>query len=234
MAKKRLTKEEQQRRRKTVRRKITGGVFLLFALIGVAAVISLIVGQVQVLLSDDDQITQFENQIEFVVALDPVPFNITASPDDDLLLEAAIYEAVRSYPEDSRTYNDDSQLLLPSVEVTRAAARIFSNEYSIVHHTFSDFDVEFTYDEETGYYALPTTSLAGSFYPHIVAVTRDGSSRILSVAYMSPSAQNVYTGQRDPETDTIVKYMEYVMTMQSGGWRLSEVRTPILDVTPSL
>ena len=234
MAKKRRTKEEQMRHNRTIRRKVTGGVFVGFALIGIISVVALISSGVGKLFNNTTVKADFEKQIEFVVAMDPSPFVITDSPNDDQLLEAAVWTSLLTYPEESRTYNDNGQLLLPAIEVTTAAAKMYSSEYKLTNRTFSDVDLKFEYAEASGLYTMPSTSLVGTFYPQVVAITREGSYKVLSVAYMSPGLQDYYTGVRDPENDKIVKYMEYVMVREGGKWLLHEVRTPVLDSTPSL
>lgn len=234
MAKKRRTREEQLKHNRTVRRKITGGVFVFFALVGMASIITLAAVQIGKLVNSPDIKTTFEKQIEYVVALDPVPFDISESPDDDLLLKAAIWKAINSFPEENRTYDENKSLILPAIEVTKAAASIYSNEYTLKHHEVSYIQTKFSYNEEKAYYTIPATSLSGALYPQVVAITRENGNKVLSVAYKSPSLVDYYTGTRNSESDKLVKYMEYVMVRNGGEWRLKAVRTPILPETPKL
>lgn len=234
MAKKRRTREEQIKHNRTVRRKITGGVFVFFALVGMVSVLTFGGIQIAKLFNTTDVKTAFEKQIEYVVALDPVPFNITESPDDDLLLKAAIWKAINNYPEENRTYDEKKDLILPEIEVTKAAASIYSSEYTLKHHTVNYLETTFEYNKEKAYYTIPATSLSGVLYPQVVAVTREGGTRVLSVAYKSPSLVDYYTGTRNQDSDKLVKYMEYVMVRNGSEWRLQSVRTPILPETPSL
>lgn len=229
MAKKKRTKEEQIRHRRTVRRKVTGGVTLLLAFIGIVSVLVTVGKQVYSLVTNSNMIDEFESQIEFVVALDPSPFVITENPNDDLLLEAAIYQSLGSYPAANLQYDEEGRLLLPALEVSTAAASMYGGGYTVEHHTFSDVSLSFVYDSETGLYTLPDTSGTVAFYPKVTKVAREGSNRVLTVAYMSPGLIEHYTGKRDPEHDTVVKHMEYVMAREEGQWLLVEVRASALS-----
>lgn len=236
MAKKKLSKEERLRRNKRIRRQITGGIFFAFALVGVVAVVSLAVQGIKGLFSTEDQQKKLESRIEYVVALDPVPFDITTNPDNNTLLEAAIYKAISGYPEESRSFDDEGRLILPDFEVTKAAGELYPSVFRLTHASFADANgnVEFTYDSEKKCYYLPNTTLSGAPYPIVVAMTREGDNLVLSVAYMSPGTDTFFTGIRNPERDRLIKYMEYVMVSEDGEWQLHTVRRPILPATPSL
>lgn len=222
MAKKRMTKEEIIKRNRRIRRKLIGAVFLVFALIGVAAVLTLAVQGVIRSMDDTNIRAAYEETYYTLVALDPVPFSISESPPDDLLLEAAIWATVRGENLDKYSRNEDGALLLPAVDVEKYAAAMYSSSYVIEHRTFTDVDLEFVYDITTKLYTIPLTSLINLYEPNIISMKTSGGTRVLTVQYLSAADSDVYAGSA--ATQTVVKTMEYVLVREDGEYRLSAVR----------
>lgn len=232
MAKTRLTKEQVIKRNKRLRRKIIGGVFVVLALVGVGTLIAAAARGVASMLDDTDDREYYADLFYTVVALDPAPFDITEAPDDQLLLEAAIWATVRGENTDKYTHDANGMLQVPAVDVATYAKRMYGGNYEIKNATFTDVDLEFKYDITTNMYTLPLTSLVDTYYPKIVAITSSGGTKVLSVAYMSTSSETFFGG--DTADEQPVKYMEYVLTKQDGEYKLTAVRTPVLSATPSV
>lgn len=225
MAKAKLTKKERQKRSQRRRRQISGLVFICLALIGVGTIITLGIRYIGSMFDDTEVRQDYQKLIAPLVAMDPVPFDSFEDANGDILLEAAIWAAL-DY-EDTTKYerNEAGSLLLPSVEVERYYSAMYGPSHTVEHHSFTDLDIEFIYVAETSSYVIPITSQGGSYTPVVESISGTGSERILRVAYMqgSTSAAEVVI---DAGAQTVVKYMEYVMKRDSGGYYIDGVREP--------
>ncbi len=219
-----LTKEQIIRRNRRIRRTLSGAVFTIFAAIGVVAVVIFGAQLVVKAMDDSDEKAAYESLFETVVALDPTPFTMDGETvPDDLLLEAAIWAVVSN--EDTNNYqrSDEGALILPALDVQTYANRMYYG-YTLTHHSFTDVDMEFTYDEESQTYTLPLTSLIDSFYPVVDSISTLGNTRTLTVLYMRADSSGYFSGIRNPESDTVVKTMEYILKKEDGSYKLYEIR----------
>lgn len=223
MPAKRITNEQRAKRRKRVRRTIVGLVIVALMCVGIYYLASLGVGSVTKLLDDTEEKTVFANTIAPLVSLDPAPFSSLEKADEDVLLEAAVWGALSVGDTESYARNEESAILLPSIEVDRTMAKMYGQDFFISHHTFTDLDLTFEYDESTAMYTIPVTSMAGSYTPVVEKITKTSNTKVLTVAYMQSAT--TFSG----ETDTVVKYMEYVMLRSGRNYYIYAVRIPEQD-----
>lgn len=222
MAKTRLTSEQRAKRRRRRRRKITGFVFLCFALLGVAFLVSIVINQVNKLVDDSSETEMFERKIAAVVALDPAPFNALEKADTSMLLEAAIWTTWNNEDNSLYSTNDEGFTLIPLVDIEKWFHEMYGPSYTFVAETFEATGVTFVYDEATSSYVMPTTSLAGNYVPRIESITRSNNTKVLLVSYIEQ------TGDTLGQSEYVAKQMEYVMLRDSGGYYLYAVREPEL------
>lgn len=223
MAKTKLTNEQRVKRRKRRRRKLTGFIFLCFALLGAAFLVKLAIDQVDRLVDDSGEAARYEQLIASVVALDPAPFNALEKADENMLLEAAIWTTWNN--EDNAVYakNADGFTLIPLVDVEKWVRAMYGPGYTFIYDTFTASGVEFVFDQETQSYIMPTTSLAGNYTPRIESITRSNTTKILLVSYVENTGDTLGgTG------DVVIKQMEYVMRRDSGEYYLYAIREPEL------
>ena len=216
--------KSKQMRAKRRRRKAFGLIFTCFALLGVASVIYLCVDFIHTRFFDDTaQKQDYQAMIAPLVALDPSEFSSLDEADEDLLLEAAIWAALTYEDTTKYSRNEQDELILPSVDVERYLSQMYGPDYKIQHHSFFDLDIEFVYDANLSAYIIPITSQGGSYTPLVEEITTSGNTRILKVAYMqgSTSAADVVL---DPNAQTVVKTMEYILLKNGGNYYIYAVR----------
>ena len=63
-----------------------------------------------------------------------------------------------------------------------------------------------------------------SFYPVVDSISTLGNTRTLTVLYMRADSSGYFSGIRNPESDTVVKTMEYILKKEDGSYKLYEIR----------
>ena len=212
-------KKAAQRRR----RKALGFVFSLLAIIGVAAIVTVCVNVIHARFFDDSKDKEaYARLIAPLVAMDPDSFPTLADANKDVLLESAVWAAL-SY-EDNTKYsrNDKDEIILPTVDVERYYSQMYGPDAKIEHHTFTDVDIEFTYDSAQSAYIIPITGLSGAYTPVVESITKSGSTKVLVVSYMegSSDASDVVL---NPNTQIVAKQKQFVLAKGSKGYYIVSV-----------
>lgn len=170
-----ISQQEHERHKRRRARQWLGLAICLLVLIGAFTVISAAVGGVAILFDDTDEKLEYEQRLQALVMLDPLPFDDLDQADPALLKEAAIWAAVSTAQSSAtgldayeRDPNTDS-LLLPAVEVDAAAASLLGADYKLTHETFGTVsgDMTFEYDEEKQCYLIPVTGQVGMYTPKV-------------------------------------------------------------------
>jgi hypothetical protein len=234
MTKTRLTKEQRIKRRKRTRRKLIGLIFLFLAVVGTVSIISAVVAKIGLLLDDSDEYLEYENLFAQLVSLDPIAFDSIEQADKNVLKQAAI-ETTLAF-EDTDKYErtaDTGQIILPVVDIERYATKLYGPNYYLEHGTFGQTSLILGDLEDTsGYiflpeknaYIIPPLSAAGSYIPKIVEIQRSGNTKTLKIAYMQVDT-SLFSVVNDPDSQIVVKYMDYVLIKESGQYYLYSIRT---------
>ena len=202
------------------------------ALIGVAAIVTFIIGRVNVFLDDTDEKKDYERLYATLVSLDPVAFTSIENADQNTLRLVSVMTALQMQNTDLYETDRMWRLLLPAIDVERYAGRLFGPNFRLAHETFggsgrtNDDGIDYSayiYVPEKQAYSVPPTSLAGSFIPQVIKIERSGNTKVLTVAYMlgSSSVSDVLT---DPDALRISKYMEYVLIKEGSDFYLYSIR----------
>lgn len=241
MAKARLTKEQRIKKAKRFRRKLTGLIFLLLAMIGVAAIVVVIVNRVNVALDDTDEKLEYEQLFSALVSLDPAEFNSIENADMDKLKEAAIFTTLEFENTEKYEMDEFGRIILPVVDIERYATRLFGSRVSLVHGTFGQDGTKDpnTGVDNTGYiylpeqeaYAIPPASTAGSYIPVVESIQRSGNTKTLLIAYAQVDTSG--TGMYNPDTMSIAKYREYVLIKEGSDFHLYSIRVPEATISQS-
>lgn len=231
MAYKRQTREEKERMHRRRRRQLLGGVISLLVVVGA---ISLIMGGVRVaagLFDDTAERQQYEKLLAPVVMLDPVPFDSLETADQNMLLQAAIWEAI--YNEDITKYDRDEggALILPVVDVDKNAALLLGKNYALEHHTFSASGMEFVYDEDRKGYIIPITGTTSAYTPKVVKIKNEVQQKIVTVGYVAPPTGFSLDGTLSTEQGEPAFYYDYVFTRQDDGYYLTAMKNS--DMKPA-
>jgi len=224
MAKVKYTKTQKAKLRRRRSRQIKGALFLILACIGAFSIVHFIVGKVRTSSNDDEEKLELARIIAPLVALDPVPFESVDKAKAEVLEEASIWAVI--YNEDTSKYarNENDQLLIPAVDVDRYFKRIFGSGTLPDHQTFSDGDLVFEFDAEADSYILPITSLSGSYYPRITGIDTSGSTKVLTVEYVTSSAESVISVPGEDDGYKVVKTMEYVLLKEGSDYHIYSIR----------
>ena len=226
MAKVKYTKAQRARIRRRRFRQLIGAGFLLLALDGVFSIVSFVIGKVRTRKDDGELKLEYAKLIAPLVALDPVPFESVDKAKPEILEEASIWSII--YNEDTTKYqrNENDQMMIPAVDVDRHFKKLFGSASLPEHVTFSDGDLTFEYNEETESYLLPITGLPSSYFPRVAAIDSSGSTRTLTVEYVTYADQTgiaiVLPG--DDSGYQVVKKMEYILLKEGGEYHIYSVK----------
>lgn len=227
MAKVKYTKAQKARKRRRRIRQLRGAIFLLFAFIGMLAIASLVIGKLRTVTNDDEQKQEFAKIIAPLVAMDPVPFESVDKANPEMLKQTSIWAVI--YNENTSKYlrNESDQLLIPAVDVDRYFRKLFGEGTLPEHSTFTVGDLTFEFDEETQSYVIPITSLSSPYYPRVTDIDSSGSTKTLTVEYLSYSDQpGIVVVPGGDDGVQVVKKMEYILLKDGSEYRIYSVRYP--------
>ena len=221
-----ISQQEHERHKRRRARQWLGLAICLLVLIGAFTVISAAVGGVAILFDDTDEKLEYEQRLQALVMLDPLPFDDLDQADPALLKEAAIWAAV-STAQSSATgldaYERDphtDSLLLPAVEVDAAAASLLGADYKLTHETFGTVsgDMTFEYDEEKQCYLIPVTGQVGMYTPKVEKLTKKSGRLYVTVGYVPAPGLSGDFSLTAPTEPT--KYMDYAFEKVDGVYYL--------------
>ncbi len=221
-----ISQQEHERHKRRRARQWLGLAICLLVLIGAFTVISAAVGGVAILFDDTDEKLEYEQRLQALVMLDPLPFDDLEQADPALLKEAAIWAAVSTAQSSAtgldayeRDPNTDS-LLLPAVEVDAAAASLLGADYKLTHETFGTVsgDMTFEYDEEKQCYLIPVTGQVGMYTPKVEKLTKKSGRLYVTVGYVPAPGLSGDFSLTAPTEPT--KYMDYAFEKVDGVYYL--------------
>lgn len=231
MAKVKYTKAQRARKRRRRLRQLIGAGFLLLAIIGLFSIVMFVIGKVRTVKDDGEQKLEYAKLIAPLVALDPVPFESVDKAKPEILEEASIWAVI--YNEDITKYqhNENDQMMIPAVDVDRQFKKLFGSAALPEHATFTDGDLTFEYDEASDAYLLPITGLSGSYYPRVASIDSSGSTKKLTVEYVTYDDQTgisiILPG--DDSGYKVVKKMEYILLKEGGEYHVYSVKYAAAD-----
>ena len=226
MAKVKYTKAQRARKRRRRLRQLIGACFLMLALVGAFSIVYFAVSKLRTVKDDDDLKLEYARMIAPLVALDPVPFESVDKARPELLEQASIWSVI--YNEDTAKYqrNENGQLLIPAVDVDRYFKKLFGSGTLPDHATFTDGDLTFEYDEEAESYVIPITGLSGSYVPRISEIESSGSTKTLTVEYVTYADQTGFSIALpgDDSGYQVIKKMEYILLKEGSEYHIYSVR----------
>lgn len=228
MAYKRQTKEERERMRRRRRRQLLGGVLCILIVFGVVSVITSVGRVVGSLFDDSEERAEYEKLLAPMVMLDPVPFDSLETADQDLLLQAAIWEAIynEDISDESKYERDESgALIMPTVDVDKNGALLFGPNYTLNHHTFEADGMQFVYDEEKQGYIIPITGTTSAYTPKVVKIKTSVKEKRVTVGYVAPPTGFSLDGTLSTEQGDPAFYYDYIFTRQDDGYYLTAITT---------
>ena len=212
-------------RKKQKRRVIIGAVMCALMLVGVA---SIVMGGVKVaakLLDNTAEKEKYNALLTTLVVADPLPFEAPDQADQTILLSSSVWAAVMNEDMEQYEKDDFGQTYLPAVEVDRYFTKVFGTQYTLEHQSFSEQEIEFTYDEDKQAYIVPITSFPTGFTPQVEKIKTGGGEKIVTVGYISPA-----TNWNDDASGAVSKYVDYIFQKQGSEYYLVAVRESEMQV----
>ena len=212
-------------RSKQKRRVIIGAVMCLLMLIGVISIIMSGVKVTAKLLDNTAEKEKYNTLLTTLVVADPLPFESPDQADQTILLSSSVWAAVMNEDMEQYEKDDFGQTYLPAVEVDRYFTKVFGTQYTLTHQSFSEQEIEFTYDEDKQAYIVPITSFPTGFTPQVEKIKKGGGEKIVTVGYISPA-----TNWNDDASGAVSKYVDYIFQKQGSEYYLVAVRESEMQV----
>ena len=225
MTKHYITPEEHARLQRRRGRQALGVLITTLVLGGFVTVLRAGVGLVANLFDDTAQKQEYEDKLEGLVPLDPMPFDGIENIDDLTLREAAVWGCIYNIQETQGgfdNYNTDpdtEQLLLPSVEVDAYLARLVGPSFKLTHRSFEMEDMTIEFDESSQCYKIPVTGTVGYYRAVVTKLFKRSGQLHVTVGYIPTSSTD--DSIINQSSDTPTKYMDYLFQRQSGSWYLT-------------
>ncbi|MBE6895104.1 MAG: hypothetical protein E7483_05855 [Ruminococcaceae bacterium] len=207
------------------RRVVIGAVMCALMLIGVASIIVTGAKVTAKLLDNTAEKEKYNALLATLVVADPLPFEAPDQADQTLLLSSSVWAAVMNEDMEQYEKDDFGQTYLPAVEVDRYFTRVFGTQYTLTHQSFSEQEIEFTYDEEKQAYIVPITSFPTGFTPKVEKIKTGGGEKIVTVGYISPASN-----WNDDTSGAVSKYVDYIFQKQGSEYYLVAIRESEMQV----
>lgn len=210
-------KDRAKRRRSRQR---LGLAVMVLTIVGVFAIIFGGVKGVQYLLDNSKEKAEYEAVLAPLVMLDPLPFNNIDNANKSTLMQAAVWACVYNQDLSAIERDEIGALMLPAIDVERAAVKLYGPDFPFARETFSDSGMEFVYQEDKDVFVVPITSQAGNYTPKVVKI-KGWRQKTVTVGYLSPF--NIEAGSLAP-SDVPVKYVDYIFEKGRDGYYLIAIQ----------
>ena len=211
--------EDHERSHRRRRRQLLGVVLCLLILIGIINVVAAAITGVASLFDDTDQKLEYEQKLQPLVMMDPLPFESLDQMDVKQLQEYSIWAAVAAAQRapgglDAYQRDPDTQgVLMPALEVEAQLVSLLGPGYNdllsqpITSGSF-ETDIVYPYLEDKQAYIIPVTGQVGLYRAQVTNIQKkDGKMRV-TVGYV-PTA--MLLGDYNPSTSAEpAKYMDYI------------------------
>lgn len=232
------TERRERRRRKHRWAFPVGLIMVLLAIVGLCTVIFLCVQGVRDLSRSSRQAEYDEYQafLTPIVMFDPDAFDDLTQARPDQLIDCAIRALVTGNLEADQYRSGEGTLIVPQADVEKEFVRLFGSDIAPEHQTVTGYGYQFAYDAASGAYTIPLTGIEPLYTPRVEDVSVQGSTRIVTVAYIA-SNQWAQDENGDMIPTKADKYMRATLRDNgSGGYYLSALQptdAPETAATPS-
>lgn len=230
--KKKMSEEELSRYRRRRSRQGIGAAVILLTVVGFCTVIYGGVKGVVKMFDNSEEKASYETLLAPLVMLDPLPFDDMAAANKNVLMEAAVWSCI--YNQDTTGYERDEtgSMILPAIDVERAAAKLYGTDFTVERATFSDSGMDFIYNEEKQGFIIPITGQVGIYSPKVAKI-KGITEKVVTVGYISPYA-GMMDGSGQQVSSEPVKYVDYVFARDKGDYHLIAIReSEMKPETPS-
>lgn len=196
---------------------------IIFAIVGLVAVLTAIGFGIKNLTSQSAKKAEYEAFISPVIMFDPDPFDDVSKGNQSQLINAAIWALLRSEVDTSMYATDDGTLSIPQADVEKSFAKLFGSDVKPVHTGVVGMGYEFKYDSAGKKYIVPITGVSSIYTPRVKDIDKKGSTVELTVGYLG-SGQWAQAENGDMIEPTPDKYMKIILREKDGDYYISAIR----------
>ena len=209
--------ERARLRRRRRLRQLLGAAVCLLVVIGLLSTVSGSIRFVGTLFDDTAEREEFAGRIQFVTALDPLPFETLSDASMATLLDAAIWATVNGTNNEDYEHDELGATYLPTADLDKTISALYGPDIKFNYATFEDGGLTYNYVPERQAYLVPITSAPSNYVPLVRSIKREGRVKRLTVGYDSPY----------DDVEMPVKYMDYLFTKntEDGGYYLTGIVT---------
>lgn len=212
-----------------------GGLFVLFALVGLISVIALCVQFTIGLLDNTAEKEKFEQLLTPMLMFDPVPFETVAQASPSFLLQSSLWSTLLGDKRESYDFDDLGRLMVSGSDVDVTCARLYGPEIKLEHKSFTDYVNDYVYDDEAMIYYAPVTSQTSLYTPSVDEVVKKGDLFTLMVGYIPPSNAWTQAISGDTNKPAADKFMIYEFRQVKDYYQLVALRdAPVGDKAEQL
>lgn len=198
-----------------------GGVFIIFALIGVITLVVVSINLTGMVLDNTREREKLENILRPVLMFDPVPFESPQNIPNDRLLLYSMWAALGAERDEPYEFDDNAELIVPASDLELHAARLFGPDITLRHGTFgANVQTTYYYDAERNIYNVPVEGQLYVYSPQVETIERaESESGVYNVrvGYVPPTTAWTTDFSGNKGRPAPEKYMIYVMRRLRGG-----------------
>lgn len=198
-----------------------GGLFILLALVGLAAVIIASISLTGQVLDNSREKTKLEDIVRPMVMFDPVPFERAEDIDKTQILYYCMWRCLMT---SSYGLDDNQEMLVPASDLDVAATALFGPGVTLEHKTIGEYENTYYYDSSRQTYSVPISLQLYVYSPRVESIERDGDYYNVRVGYIPPTGAYTVNFQGDRENPEPDKYMVYVMNKAGDSYQVVAVR----------
>ncbi|MEG2653218.1 MAG: hypothetical protein RSA17_06535 [Ruthenibacterium sp.] len=188
-------------------RQLLGAAVCLLVIMGLFSAVSGSIQLVGRMFDDTAEREDYAKRLEYLVALDPLPFDTISGANMGTLLDAAVWGTIAGTNSDDYEHDEVGAMYLPTADIDKTVQALYGPEVKFNYTTFEDHGLTFNLIPEKQAYLVPITSAPTDYAPIVEHIKREGNTKRLTVGYDSPYDQ----------TDLPVKYNDYIFTKGSDG-----------------
>ncbi|MBQ3920325.1 MAG: hypothetical protein II695_11670 [Oscillospiraceae bacterium] len=207
---------------------IVGLFVIIMSIVGIICSAVFAYGRIVDILNNTGQKSELEKFIYPVVICDPPTFEQSQRFRNDTMISAAAWDIIM-YADKTRYSYEFDYIIVPEIDIEQHAAQLFGANLTLEHHTISNSDVSFYYDESIKSYRIPEEPQFFTYTPKIEDITRQGDIYTLRVGYLAPVPswiQDTRNEQRVP-----FKYMNYTVEKHGNSYTLISINSVTDQVT---
>ncbi|MDF2566771.1 MAG: hypothetical protein K0R90_227 [Oscillospiraceae bacterium] len=226
-----VSTKKAKRFNKTV---LLGSIVLAFAVIGIIFSVVFVSRFTYDIIDNKSAKAEFEHFIYPLVMLDPPPFERVDKLDQTIILTAACWNLIQT--EDTSKYEKDEFgfITVPKSDIEAHATKLFGTGLKFKHQSIGDAEIAFEYNEDTGEYVIPSTSIFPPYTPKVEKIEKKDDTYKLQVGYIPTGDlwRGDVNGKKYEPKPT--KELEYILQKNGKSYKIISVRDKNSTIQPSV